>query len=122
MKGAHAYVEQPTINIEIVFVFYHNSSCAKMSSANNSPNKRYSSPIDTFYDPEFTTQISNKMRVPERIQVVENGFDDPAIIAAKKQTNSSGNQMWMHVPERILVAGKSNSFIQTINSTLIFFR
>ena len=90
-----------------------------MSSANNSPNKRYSSPIDTFYDPEFTTQISNKMRVPERIQVVENGFDDPAIIAAKKQTNSSGKQMWMHVPERILVAGKEYSFIKTMNFHLL---
>jgi len=59
------------------------------------------------------------MRVPERIQVVENGFDDPAIIAAKKQTNSSGKQMWMHVPERILVAGKEYSFIKTMNFHLL---
>lgn len=57
-----------------------------------------------FYDADFTAEISNKMRVPERIQAAENGFSDPAIVAAFPR-RSEQQPPWMHVPERIVVAG-----------------
>ena len=91
-----------------------------MSSSANSPH-RFSGSVDAFYDPDFTADISKKMRVPERIVVEDkdmngrplNHFDDPAIIAAKKQaTNGSDGPdrpLWMTVPERILVMGKTST-------------
>ena len=92
-------------------------------SAANSPH-RFSGSVDAFYDPDFTADISKKMRVPERIGVDDremNGqslsqYDDPAIITAKKLTRGrvdSGldKPLWMTVPERILVMGQSLSVL-----------
>ena len=95
------------------------------SSAANSPH-RFSGSVDAFYDPDFTADISKKMRVPERIVVDDkdiNGqpFDDPAIIAAKKQAKggpggASDKPLWMTVPERILVIGRC--FVRHFGSDL----
>jgi hypothetical protein len=78
-----------------------------MSSSANSPNHRFSGTIDSFYDPEFTADISNKMRVPNKIILNDGSLNDPAIIAAKKQTINSmeDKSFWMHVPERICLIG-----------------
>jgi hypothetical protein len=78
-----------------------------MSSSGNSPNHRFSGTIDSFYDPEFTADISNKMRVHHKISFSDVSLNDPAIIAAKKQTlDSMGDKAaWMHVPERICLIG-----------------
>jgi hypothetical protein len=76
------------------------------TSSGNSPH-RFSGSVDAFYDPDFTADISKKMRVPEKIMMETNShynhFDDPAIIAAKSQASDRPN--WMTVPERILVMG-----------------
>jgi len=75
-------------------------------SAENSPH-RYK-PFDgtmNYYDPDFTVEISNKMRVPDKISVhgddhrVQNGHN------GHHATGKEGNGDWMQVPDRILVAG-----------------
>lgn len=68
---------------------------------------RFSGDLDHFYDPNFTADISQKMRVPKRIKV-DGGTED-------YDQNNAGNN-WntmlinekfdMHVPDRILVAGQ----------------
>ena len=101
------------------------------SSAANSPH-RFSGSVDAFYDPDFTADISKKMRVPERIVVDDkdmNGqslsqFDDPAIIAAKRgRGNGQGSDkpLWMSVPERILVMGSFDSLSHTLNHLICSF-
>ncbi|CAG2183794.1 unnamed protein product, partial [Oppiella nova] len=79
------------------------------TSSGNSPH-RFSGSVDAFYDPDFTADISKKMRVPEKIMIETNShynhFDDPAIIAAKSQGSDRPN--WMTVPERILVMGNDS--------------
>ncbi|CAG2115963.1 unnamed protein product [Medioppia subpectinata] len=84
------------------------------SSTGNSP-LRLTASVDAFYDPDFTRDISHKMRVPEKIVINDhnlNGghFDDPAIIAARTQASHTGphDRLWMTVPERILVVGNES--------------
>ncbi|XP_023711885.1 transport and Golgi organization protein 11 [Cryptotermes secundus] len=66
---------------------------------------RFSGELDHFYDPNFTADISQKMRVPKRIRVDGESDDD-------QNTGSNWNAMLanekfdMHVPDRILVAGQ----------------
>lgn len=57
-----------------------------------------------FYDASFAVEITNKMRVPEKLHVIEN-LSDPAIIAAKRANDQNYAPRWMHVPERIMVVG-----------------
>ncbi|XP_054156478.1 transport and Golgi organization protein 11-like [Oppia nitens] len=86
------------------------SSSPSPPSTGNSPHRFNAGPIDSFYDPDFTADISNKMRVPERIVIESNNtLDDPAIIAAaKSQTYHNNKPIWMTVPERILVVGNDS--------------
>lgn len=61
---------------------------------------RFSANMDHFYDPNFTADISQRMRVPKRIKV--NGANDD------DTTNNYANMIEkekfdMHVPDRILV-------------------
>lgn len=59
------------------------------------------SPFDSYYDPEFTAEITAKMHVPDKICVVE-GLQNTAPVPPQKEEVRS----MMQVPERIIVAGK----------------
>jgi len=84
-----------------------------MSAISNSPspNKR-TVPVgaydnNAFYDPDFTIEISNRMRVPDKISVLP---DSEIPLADQRDRLTTGNKgkgsgEWMHVPDRILVMG-----------------
>lgn len=71
-------------------------------SAANSPNHRSNGGFDgsSFYDPDFTVDISNRMRVPDKLSV----HDDDHNSRVPPINPKDGND-WMRVPDRILVAG-----------------
>jgi hypothetical protein len=67
---------------------------------------RFSGDFDHFYDPNFTADISQKMRVPKRIRV-DGGVDDDQINVGSNWNTVLVNEKFdMHVPDRILVVGK----------------
>jgi hypothetical protein len=67
---------------------------------------RFSGELDHFYDPNFTADISQKMRVPKRILVDgESGYDQSST-GSNWNTVLGNEKLDMHVPERILVIGK----------------
>lgn len=89
---------------------------------------RYKDPFDPSpLDPDYAVEISNKMRVPDRISVLEDqemqltlqengtGLLDPAIVSiqnnlppksmADEEEDRKKIGRWMQVPDRILVAG-----------------
>lgn len=87
------------------------------SSTGNSPH-RFSGTVDAFYDPDFTADISNKMRVPDRIvidadrqfgprQPPTNRFDGPDFVA------DIINEM--RVPDQIIVCSDQESQSPRIN-------
>lgn len=88
-----------------------------MSSPANTSRKGYSTAApNSYYDPDFTVEISKKMQVPDKIHLNQgmNGIDvlrDPAIIALKKVNDDAE---WMRVPERICVVGR---FFRALCST-----
>ena len=62
----------------------------------------------TFYDPDFTVEISNRMRVPDKISILPE--EEMATRSDQKErltqgSKGKGSVDWMRVPERILVAG-----------------
>jgi len=62
----------------------------------------------TFYDPDFTVEISNRMRVPEKISVLPEEDMTTPVDQKDRLTQGSkgkGSNDWMRVPDRILVAG-----------------
>jgi len=75
-----------------------------MSSA-SSPTHRVTNGFDgtSYYDPDFTVEISNRMRVPDKISILPDGQDNHNERNGYPKTNESNE--WMRVPERILVAG-----------------
>ncbi|CAN8004032.1 unnamed protein product [Ixodes pacificus] len=78
-------------------------------SSNTSPaHHRFSGDYDAFYDPEFTAEISNKMRVPQKISVVDQ--DEYKLIEDMGPNKLHFNDAaYMHVPDRILVRGEGPS-------------
>ena len=54
-----------------------------------------------FYDPDFTQEISTKMRVPQRISVVDP--DAMQTIESIGEPHITNNALFMHVPDRILI-------------------
>ncbi|XP_063224156.1 transport and Golgi organization protein 11 [Bacillus rossius redtenbacheri] len=65
---------------------------------------RFSGEYDHFYDPSFTADISQKMRVPKRIRV-DGVLDDEDANAGSNWKNDT-EKFEMIVPDRILVAGE----------------
>lgn len=65
---------------------------------------RFSGELDHFYDPNFTAEISHKMRVPKRIRV-DGEFDDDTNNHTHP-VNPWNDKIEMHVPDRILVIGQ----------------
>lgn len=56
---------------------------------------------ESFYDPNFTQEISTKMRVPQRISVVDPDATKPIETIGEPHINT--NSLFMHVPDRILL-------------------
>ncbi|KAI1290338.1 Transport and Golgi organization protein 11 [Halotydeus destructor] len=73
-------------------------------SNTGSPGHRSTGGFDgtAYFDPDFTVEISNKMRVPSKISVAP---DDNQSRNEHNMDNARDNNDWMRVPERILVAG-----------------
>lgn len=69
-------------------------------SRNTSPGHGFSGAFDSFYDPDFTVQISSKMQVPDKISVIE-GTASKENVSVHREPE----KMVMLVPDRILVAG-----------------
>jgi len=67
---------------------------------------RFSGDYDHFYDPNFTADISQKMRVPKRIKVDGESDDDQSNAGSNWNTALANEKFDMHVPDRILVAGQ----------------
>lgn len=68
---------------------------------------RFSGDHDHFYDPNFTADISQKMRVPKRLKVAGESDDDQNNAGSNWNTALASEKFDMHVPDRILVAGKN---------------
>jgi hypothetical protein len=66
---------------------------------------RFSGELDHFYDPNFTADISQKMRVPKRIRV-DGESDDQISTGSNWNTMLANEKFDMQVPDRILVVGK----------------
>jgi hypothetical protein len=66
----------------------------------------FSGELDHFYDPNFTADISQKMRVPKRIRVDGESDDDQNSTGSNWNTMLANEKFDMHVPDRILVVGK----------------
>lgn len=74
-------------------------------SSNPSPAHRFSGDYDAFYDPDFTAEISNKMRVPHRISIIDQDSEKDVDTAALARDKANERTLAMHVPDRILVRG-----------------
>lgn len=70
---------------------------------------RFSGELDHFYDPNFTAEISHKMRVPKRIKV--DGDIDDDTNNHSHPVKPWNDKIEMHVPERILVIGEYLIFV-----------
>lgn len=64
--------------------------------------QRFGDGMDHYYDPNFTADISQKMRVPKRIKVGGGGDDD----VTAPSVGPVPDKFDMHVPDRILVVGQ----------------
>ncbi|XP_003746509.1 mitochondrial fission factor homolog B isoform X2 [Galendromus occidentalis] len=72
-----------------------------MSSESSKKNGRIGGGGQDFYDPDFTQEISTKMRVPQRISVVDPDAMKP--IESIGEPHVTNNALFMHVPDRILI-------------------
>ncbi|KAK9496987.1 hypothetical protein O3M35_012787 [Rhynocoris fuscipes] len=77
-----------------------------MSKGPTSPN--FSGETDHFYDPNFTAEISQKMRVPKRINV--DGVSDLPIIRPDFNHWDPPEQIDMRVPEKIILTGQDGHY------------
>jgi len=75
-----------------------------MSSASSPTRRGTNNGFDgtSYYDPDFTVEISNRMRVPDKISLLPEGMNHTDRNGYPKTSESNE---WMRVPERILVAG-----------------
>jgi len=69
---------------------------------------RYSVDLDHFYDPDFTAEISQRMRVPKRINVV--GENEDRSTRDHGGWVAASDKIEMHVPEKIIVAGQGEHY------------
>lgn len=79
-------------------------------STTNSPSHRVGTPsFDgskvNFYDPDFTVEISNRMRVPDKISVLPEDELERQKDRLEGGKSGKGTADWMRVPDRIIVAG-----------------
>uniref|UniRef100_A0A1B6G236 Mff-like domain-containing protein n=1 Tax=Cuerna arida TaxID=1464854 RepID=A0A1B6G236_9HEMI len=69
---------------------------------------RFTGDMDHFYDPTFTQEISQKMRVPKRIRV--DGEEDDVSANLPPSSWNQPDKFDMQVPDRILVIGQDQHF------------
>lgn len=69
---------------------------------------RFNGDRDHFYDPTFTQEISQKMRVPKRIKV-DGETEDILTNNLPPSSWQQNDKFDMHVPDRILVIGEFNN-------------
>lgn len=69
----------------------------------------FSGETDHFYDPNFTAEISQKMRVPKRINV-DGICDLPNVTKNDFDAWMPAEKLQMHVPEKIIVAGNEEHY------------
>ncbi|XP_073971867.1 transport and golgi organization 11 isoform X2 [Rhodnius prolixus] len=77
-----------------------------MSKGTASPN--FSGETDHFYDPNFTAEISQKMRVPKRINV--DGVSDLPIMRPEYSSWDPPEQLDMRVPEKIVLTDQDGHY------------
>lgn len=83
-----------------------------LMSSNPSPaHQRFSGDYDAFYDPDFTAEISNKMRVPHHISVINRDDYENDIDALLGRDKINEQTLAMHVPDRILVRGGNQHIV-----------
>ncbi|XP_014284481.1 transport and Golgi organization protein 11 isoform X2 [Halyomorpha halys] len=73
----------------------------------------FSGETDHFYDPNFTAEISQRMRVPKRINV-DGVCDMPNVNKNDFNAWMPAEKLEMHVPEKIVVAGNDDFGTRTI--------
>lgn len=73
-------------------------------STNASPH-RFCADVDSFCDPEFTADISNKMRVPQRISVIDHDQRNTIEDLDHPMMLDNDASLYMHVPDKILITG-----------------
>jgi len=61
-----------------------------------------------YYDPDFTEEISTKMRVPQRLSVIDPEMSKPIETIGEPHIHT--NTLFMHVPDRILIGGGGEHF------------
>uniref|UniRef100_A0A0A9XTT4 Transport and Golgi organization protein 11 n=1 Tax=Lygus hesperus TaxID=30085 RepID=A0A0A9XTT4_LYGHE len=71
--------------------------------SNSTSPTRFMGEVDHFYDPNFTAEISQKMRVPKRINV--DGVSDLPNVGRPEAHWMPAEKLEMFVPEKIVVAG-----------------
>ncbi|XP_011505744.1 PREDICTED: transport and Golgi organization protein 11 [Ceratosolen solmsi marchali] len=67
---------------------------------------RFNGEADHFFDPNFTIDINNKMRVPKSIRVSGDYTDEDVIGTNGSAWNIMSEKYEMHVPDRIIVIGQ----------------
>ena len=82
---------------------------------------------EAFRDSRFTAEISNRMRVPDRIMVAGvdaqtrspafTGVNGPTAVSFSRDRDQMNDKFEMQVPERILVAGRDQHINAAKKST-----
>uniref|UniRef100_A0A0A9XND1 Transport and Golgi organization protein 11 n=1 Tax=Lygus hesperus TaxID=30085 RepID=A0A0A9XND1_LYGHE len=75
--------------------------------SNSTSPTRFMGEVDHFYDPNFTAEISQKMRVPKRINV--DGVSDLPNVGRPEAHWMPAEKLEMFVPEKIVVADEHMS-------------
>lgn len=81
-------------------------------SKSHSPT-RFNGEADNFFDPNYTLDINKRMQVPKNIRV-SGDYSEETIpgINGSNWNNLIAEKFEMHVPDRILVVGKSSEKIR----------
>lgn len=78
-------------------------------STTDSPIHRNNFEPNAFYDPDFTVEISNRMRVPDKISVLPGtAIDEDQRDRLTTNVKGKGSTDWMRVPDRIIVQGNNH--------------
>lgn len=77
-------------------------------SSTSSPVHRNNFEGNAFYDPDFTVEISKRMRVPEKISVLPGtAVESDQSDRLTSNMKGKGSSDWMRVPDRIIVQGNN---------------
>lgn len=71
----------------------------------HSPSHHFNGEADNFYDPNFTLDINQRMRVPKNIRISGDFTDDDVMGTNGTNWPMNNDKYDMNVPDRILVVG-----------------